>query len=184
MNRRTFMSLTATALSGTGCAKSLEDLWPTREALNALFRKNTEFFRSYLPEKFNGLPLEIESDDWIGDRNAEDEVGEPYLWINTPLRDGQIYGIIQVSQKGYIIAAGAHVHRRSSKQDRTEPKWEMAAAIERAGEGLKRLGWEIPPDMQLGKARYSLSGAWEITWSRVFDGVAEVKMMRNPINWR
>lgn len=151
------------------------DGWPTKEELNAIYRKNSEFFRLYLPEKFAALGLDIEQDDWIrGPRQPSDE-GKPHLWVNKPAKDGEIYGIIQVTKSGYVISAGAHVFHRGTPHERTVPMWDLATAIERACNALKSYGWEVPPDMQMNALHYVSDGTWEITWNRVFGGVLEVQ---------
>lgn len=153
-----------------------EDSWPTREQLNVIYGKNSEFFRSYLPEKFGGLALDIEQNDWIGDRREPADEGEPHLWVRKQkTQEGDLYGIIQVSKTGHVISAGAHVFHSGTPNVRTVPMWDMATAIERAEKALKSYGWEVSADMQLNCVHYSINGSWEIIWNRTFGGVPEVK---------
>ena len=169
------MGAGAAVINSSAAEAAVADGWPTREHLNAIYRKNSEFFRRYLPEYFASLDLDIAQDDWIGDRREPGNEGEPHLWIHGPLDENKIYGTIQVSKTGHVITAGAHVFHRGTPHERTVPMWDLATAIERACNALKSYGWEVPPDMQMNALHYVSDGTWEITWNRVFGGVLEVQ---------
>lgn len=190
MNRRTFFTLTTAALSTPVIAQSSakDDGWPTRETLNALFCRYSEFFRSHLAEKYKSLPLEIGDDDWIVGRGDESKIsigpeGEPSLMVVSPREDLQVFLYIQVSKAGQVILAGAGIYQLITRfQDhgkplpaRPLPKWDLPEAINRAQDSLKELGWEIPSDMRLGRVIHrSDAGTCSAVWHRTFDGLAEI----------
>lgn len=176
MTRKFFLSLSVAASACLHVSHAEEnDGWPTKERLRELFRKNSEFFRNYDPEKFKNLPLEIKDESWIDDRMEADEVGQPYLWITSPAEKGEVFGIIQVGRDGSVIAAGAEIRRTTPKKNKQIPKWDMTEAVKRASEGLQRFGWDIPSDLQLAQVQYTLDGTWYIIWHPTYGGVPEVK---------
>lgn len=165
----------AAAVSGRTARGAEEKGWPTREALAAEYRRAMQFFRAALPEKLSTVPLEIEDDDWIDKRQPTQAGEEAQVYILKPRRkSGEVFGIMHLTSDGRVIEAGAHVNLRSAMPPHSVPKWSVAAAIESAASWLKRFGWELPQEFEIGDVEYKHDGSWQVRWHRRYGGVPEL----------
>lgn len=179
MNRRTFLATTAAAGVTGALADTPDDEWPTNESVAAEYKKAMEFFRAALPEKLASVPPAVENDTWMRHMKAAGSEDEAYVLVMSPL-DRPAAGIVRVSKTGQLLLAGASVIADPKAPIRPVPQWSIAAAIENASSWLKRFGWAVPTDFQVGKAEYDLGGNWQILWHHVYGVIPELQRQGTP----